>query len=77
MRPGITSVAGLEPGDLFTTDGKDVWELVSFCEVPTATLKNLRTGETTGGGVGCLNLSKFLRLAATDGSVYAKPGAIT
>lgn len=51
-----------EPGELFTTDGKDVWELTSFCLEPTATLKNLRTGEVKGGAVCSLLLQDFIKL---------------
>jgi len=63
---GINSLHGLNPGDLFTTDGRDVWELVSFCELPTATVKNLRTGEVRDGAVGCLNLAPFVQLKPAE-----------
>jgi hypothetical protein len=58
----IDTVAGLKPGDLFTTDGRDVWEVESFFSMPSITMKNLRTGETTTAGVGALNLRPFIPL---------------
>jgi hypothetical protein len=69
----IQSVHNLTPGDLFTTDGRDVWEIVSFCEHPTVTLKNVRTGETTYGAVGCRNLANFVPLRPAEpiiGKIY-------
>ena len=32
-------------GRLFTIDGKDVWRLISYCEIPTLSFRNLETGE--------------------------------
>jgi len=58
----INSTEGLEPGALYTSDGKDVWEVESFFEMPSVTLKNLRTGEKMTGGVGCLNFTPFVPL---------------
>jgi len=73
----IDSTRNLEPGKLFTTGGKDVWEVDSFCTLPTVTLKNIRTGETTGGGVGCLNLKDFVPLIPEgDLTLDDKKGAI-
>jgi len=62
----ISSVHSLTPGDLYTTDGKDVWEIESFCEHPTVTLKNVRTGERIGGAVGCRNVADFVPLKPTE-----------
>lgn len=62
MSKGIKSVHQLEPGQLYTTNGKDVWVLESFCEHPTATLRNLNTDEKRGGAVGCMSLQDFVRL---------------
>ena len=58
----INTVEGMKPKDLFTSDGKDVWEVESFCGLPTVTLKNLRTGKKISGAVGCLNLKDFVPL---------------
>lgn len=58
----IYSTEGLEAGALYTSDGKDVWEVESFFEMPSVTLKNLRTGERMTGGVGCLNFTPFVPL---------------
>lgn len=49
-------------GHYFTIDGTDVWEMVSYCEYPTATMLNLKTGERKGGAVGSLLLRPFQRL---------------
>ena len=46
----------------YTTNGKDIWQLIIYCEYPTATMKNLETGERVGGAVGCLNLKPFVKL---------------
>lgn len=62
----ISSVCNLKPGDLYTTDGKDVWEIESLCEYPTVTLKNVRTGEQIGGAVGCRNVADFVPLKPAE-----------
>lgn len=49
-------------GCYYTTNGEDVWQLISYCREPTATMKNLRTEERVGGAVGCLNLKPFIKL---------------
>jgi len=58
----IDTLDGIEPGDVFTTDGHDVWRVVSFCHHPTITLKNIETGKEIGGAVGCLNVRNFVKL---------------
>lgn len=58
----INSLKGIKPGMLFTETGTQVWEVVSMCELPTITLRNLRTKEEVGGAVGCLNLENFVPL---------------
>lgn len=62
MSKGIHTLAGIRPGDLYTTDGQDVWRVQSLCERPTVTLVNVESGERTGGAVGSLNVSDFRRL---------------
>ena len=59
---GIHHLGGVDCNDLYTTDGKDVWRVISMCERPTITLKNVETGEETGGAVGCPNVAEFKRL---------------
>lgn len=49
-------------GMFFTTTGEDIWELIIYCEYPTATLRNLKTGERVGGAIGSPNLQPFRRL---------------
>lgn len=63
---GIRSLNGIESGDLFTTDGHDVWQVVSYCGLPTITLLNMETGEQTRGGVGCLLLKDFIPLVPEE-----------
>lgn len=58
----IDSLSNIKIQDLFTIDGKDVWAVETYCELPTITLKNIRTGEKRGGAVGCLNLKDFVKL---------------
>jgi len=57
--PGIRTVEGIEPGDLYTTTGDDVWRVDCMFRMPSITLKNVETGELCGGAVGCLNLAEF------------------
>lgn len=49
-------------GNYYTTDGEDVWQLIAYCVLPTATMENVRTKERKGGAVGCLNLQPFIKL---------------
>ena len=49
-------------GKYYTTDGKDLWQLVSYCRDPTATMQNVRTEQKVGGAIGCLNLQPFIKL---------------
>ena len=58
----ISRIEGVELGDLYTRDGKDAWEVLHFCEQPTITMKNLRTGELVGGAVGCRLMAPFEKL---------------
>ena len=46
----------------YTTDGCDVWRLISYCREPTATMENVETKDRVGGAVGCLNLQPFVKL---------------
>jgi hypothetical protein len=62
---GLASVPD-KPGELYTTTGDDVWEVVSFFAIPSVTLKNIQTGETLTGGVGCLNFKDFRRLVPAE-----------
>jgi len=49
-------------GKLFTINGKDVWQMTSYMESPSATFKNLVNGELVTGGIGSLVLNEFVRL---------------
>lgn len=61
----IDHLEDMEPGALFTQDGKDVWEVLYFYTLPTITLRNIRTSETISGAIGCLNLKPFVPLKPT------------
>lgn len=53
---------GDDVGCYYTTNGEDIWRLISYCREPTATMENIRTEERVGGAVGCLNLKPFIKL---------------
>ncbi len=58
----IDYIEDVEVGGLYTDGKNSVWEVKSYANVPTVTLKNLRTGEETRGGIGCLNFAPFVKL---------------
>lgn len=62
----IDDIGDVKPGQLYTKDGKDVWEVASYFDRPSLTLKNIRTGETETGGVGCLNFKPFKKLVPVN-----------
>lgn len=62
----IRMTLSLRPGDLFTTDGKDVWELESFYDLPSFTMHNLRTGQRENFGQGGLMADRYVALAPVD-----------
>lgn len=53
-------------GELFTTNGRDVWRVVSYAAEPTAVLQNLETGENAQGVVCSPLMSDFVRLTPTE-----------
>jgi hypothetical protein len=55
-----------EVGNLFTTNGKDVWRLISYCEFPSVEFENLETKERTGGAVGSPHINGFKRLKTEE-----------
>lgn len=68
----IRITSSLRPGDLFTTDGKDVWELESFYDLPSFTMHNLRTGQRENFGQGGLMADRYIALAAIEPFVVLK-----
>ena len=60
---GINSTEGLKPNETLFIGCKggpdDVWVVKSFCDQPTVTLENIKSGEEVGGATGCLNLQQF------------------
>jgi len=49
-------------GSYYTTNGKDIWQLICFSSEPTATMLNIKTGEKISGTIGCPNLKPFIKL---------------
>ena len=47
---------------LYTTNGKDCWQMQHYFMVPSCTLKNLETGAIETFGVGALTAQSFKRL---------------
>lgn len=58
----IDTLRDLQPGQLFTTTGADVWRLDSIMHQPSVGLTNIETGEKETGAIGCINLHRFRRL---------------
>lgn len=52
---------------LYTTNGKDVWKVTSYCKHPTVSLKNLETGQEIGGAIHSLNIRPFKELVIKKG----------
>ena len=54
-------------GNYFVDEQGEVWECISYCEQPTASLVRVRDKDSdarvrVGGACGCLNFQKFTRL---------------
>ena len=58
----------LKPESFFTTNGKDIWKLESFCMTPSCTLKNLETGDVENFGMDGLTAKRFQRITMPEGS---------
>ncbi len=56
------NVEDLKNGKFFTTNGKDIWKLESYCLYPTCTLVNLETGKKESFGLGGLTAQGFLKI---------------
>ena len=56
----------LEGDGLYTTNGKDVWKMVSYFLVPSCTLKNLETGQEQTFGMGALTAESFKKLVPQE-----------
>ena len=52
----------LDLDNLFTTDGKDVWRMVSFCTEPTCRLVNIENKEERHFGIGGIESARFHRI---------------
>ena len=55
-----------EIGAFFTTNGRDIWKLQSFCTQPTCKLKNLETGEEVSFGIGGLTSENYHKITMPD-----------
>lgn len=62
----------LKPGDLFTKDGRDVWELEWYYTGPSFQLRNLRTGQTENFGQGGEMARRYEPLPANDPHVIMR-----
>lgn len=50
-------------GSYYTTNGEDIWELLFYVSLPTAKLRNLKTGEDVFGAIGSSILHPFKKLS--------------
>lgn len=48
-----------KPDDLYICENGGIHRVVSICRDPTITVENVTSGQTTFGGVGCMNLDPF------------------
>ena len=46
-------------GKFFTDSYGDVWQMISSCDQPTATMQKVGSNERVGGAIGSLNLCQF------------------
>lgn len=58
----IIGLEGINPGDLFTAGGKDVWRVDWIQPKPTLALRNLTTGRVVHAAVGSPALDDFVPL---------------
>ena len=63
----IIATKKLRPGDLFSKERGDVWEVVSYFDIPSFTMKNLRTGEQENFGQGSNMADRYQRLIPDTG----------
>jgi len=52
----------LKFNSFFTTNGKDIWALMSYCMYPTCELKNLSTEKVESFGMGGHTARRFHRI---------------
>lgn len=52
----------LEPHSFFTTNGKDIWKLESYCLTPTCTLVNTEDGREESFGMNGLTAQEFHKI---------------
>jgi len=52
----------LEIPAFFTTDGRDIWKLQSYCLEPTCELVNLETGRKEHFGLGGITAQAFKKI---------------
>lgn len=58
----IISLERVNPGDLYTTTGRDIWQVLDVFKEPTIILKNTATGDTLEGPCGHSMFDQFVRL---------------
>lgn len=52
----------LKPDTFFTTNGKDIWKLGTFCLTPTCELTNPETGQMESFGMDGLTAERFHKI---------------
>jgi len=52
----------IEVGAFFTTNGKDIWKLVSYFVGPSCKLKNVETGKEEHFGIEGFTAKQFIRI---------------
>jgi len=63
----VIQAKDMEPLQLLTTDGKDVWQVQWICLEPSYKVKNLLNGEELSGGQSGLNFQDFKKLVPLEG----------
>ena len=60
----VTGLYGVRAGDLYTSNGEDVWKIDWECQMglPALVMINVYTGEVRGNEEECLDLSGFALL---------------
>ncbi len=52
----------LSPNTFFTTDGKDIWKLGTYCMTPTCELTNMETGAVESFGMAGITAGRFHKI---------------
>ena len=66
------NVTDFELGEFFTTDGKDIWELIAYCKSPSCTMKNLKTGDKESFGINGFTAGTFHKITMPVNEIVRK-----